>query len=636
MKKLLSLVLVLCMMASLAVVAHADEITNYVDYQIQSSEIEYWCIQHSQGAIDLNVLCNCIDGLLTNDNYGNLIGQVAKEWSTDDGTNWTFNLRDDVVWVDYEGNEMAPLTSEDFLWGLEFTLNYAKNEAANTSMPIEMIKGAGDYYEYTKALAESDKQAAMDLGLDKFLEMVGVATPDDYTIVYTCTAPLGYFPTVATYSCLSPISGALLEEIGADGYRNVTFDTLWYDGPYYVSEFVDRSFKTFTANPFYYNKEDKLFDTVTVQMVESSDQAFLLYEAGDIDRYELNQANLTAIYNDPADKFHDYLIEARPTKYSYQFHFNYARKNDDGSYDLQWNTAIGNENFRKAWYWGLDLTNYLARTNFINPQSCQNYAYTANGVVTMSDGRDYTAVVREKLGLEYSSESYSRYDAAKAAEYVAAAKEELTAAGVQLPVQAYYYIASGNQSALDTAETLKQIIAENLSELVELNIQFYVSSYAQEVRNPQLQSFQINGWGADFGDPVNFIGQETYADDNAYYSQAYSNINQVSADTMLAGADELIAAYQEFTALEKAAAAINDDLDARYEAFADAEACMIGHGLLIPCYYNVGWILSKVNPYSQVYCAYGMMTYRYVNYETNDAGYTTAEIADLKAAYEAK
>ena len=105
---------------------------------------------------------------------------------------------------------------------------------------------------------------------------------------------------------------------------------------------------------------------------------------------------------------------------------------------------------------------------------------------------------------------------------------------------------------------------------------------------------------------------------------------------MLAGADELIAAYQEFTALEKAAAAINDDLDARYEGFAEAEACMIDHALLIPCYYNVGWILSKVNPYSQVYCAYGMMTYRYVNYETNDAGYTTAEIADLKAAYEAK
>ena len=636
MKKLLSLVLVLCMMASLAVVAHADEITDYVDYQLQRSEVEYWCIQHSQGAVDLNVLCNCIDGLLTNDNYGNLIACVAKDWSTDDGTNWTFNLRDDVVWVDYEGNEMAALTSEDFLWGLEFTLNYAKNEAANTSMPIEMIQGAGDYYEYTKTLAESDKQAALDLGLDKFLEMVGVATPDDYTIVYTCTAPLGYFPTVATYSCLSPISGALLEEIGADGYRNVTFDTLWYNGPYYVSEFVDRSFKVFTANPFYYNKEDKLFNTVTVQMVESADQAFLLYEAGDIDRYELNQANLTAIYNDPADKFHDYLIEARPTKYSYQWHFNYNRKDENGDPDKQWNTAIANENFRKAWYWGLDMTDYLARTNFINPQSCQNYAYTANGVVTMSDGRDYTAVVREKLGLEYDAEKYSRFDADKAAGYVAAAKEELTAAGVELPVKAHYFIQAGNQTALDSAEVLKQVIEANLGDIVELVIDTYVTNFSQEVRNAHLQSFQINGWGADFGDPVNFIGQETYADDNAYYSQYYSNINEVSADTVLAGADELIAAYQEFTALEKAAAAINDDLDARYEGFAEAEACMIDHALLIPCYYNVGWILSKVNPYSQVYCAYGMMTYRYVNYETNDAGYTTAEIADLKAAYEAK
>ena len=625
MKKLLSLVLVLGLVLSLAATASADPLTNYVDYQTQASEVEYWCIQHSQGAVDLNVLCNCIDGLLTNNNKGELIGCVATNWYTDDGSTWTFELRDDVKWVDFEGNYMADLTSEDFLWGLEFVLNYAKNEAANTSMPIEMIAGAAEYYEYTKALPEDEAKA---LGLDKFLELVGVEAPDATTVVYKLLAPLGYFPTVATYSCLSPISPALLEEIGADGYRNVTFDTLWYNGPYYVSEFVDRSYKILTANPLYYNKEDKLFDTVTVQMVESADQAFLLYEAGEIDKVTLNQANLTAIYNDANDKFHDYLIEARPTKYSYQIHLNYNKRLDDGTDDVAWNTAVANENFRKAMYYGIDLTNWLARTNFINPLSCENYAYTNVGVSTLSDGRDYTAVVRELIGLDYGTDSYTRYDAAKAAEYVAAAKDELTAAGVELPVKAAYYIVAGNQTAIDSAEVLKQCIEADLGDIIELEIKTYVSSLAQEVRNPRLFSFVINGWGADFGDPINFLGQETYGEDNAYYAQYYSNANDATDEA-------LIATYKEFTELVNEAKAINDDLDARYTAFAKAEAYFIEHALAIPAYYNVAWELSKVNPYSEIYCAYGMMSYRYVNYETNDAGYTTEEATALKDAYNA-
>ena len=233
-----------------------------------------------------------------------------------------------------------------------------------------------------------------------------------------------------------------------------------------------------------------------------------------------------------------------------------------------------------------------------------------------------------ELGLQYSPDAYARYDAEKAAQYVAAAKEELTAAGVELPVKAAYWIVSGNQTALDSAEVLKQCIEAQLGEIVELDIHTYVSSLAQEVRNPRLQSFVINGWGADFGDPVNFVGQETYGDDNAYYAQYYSNANDATDE-------KLIAAYQEFTALEKEAAAINGDLDARYAAFAKAEACMIGHALVIPAYYNVGWELTKVNDYTKIYCAYGMMPYRYVNYETNDAGYTTADYEALKAAYDA-
>ena len=62
-------------------------------------------------------------------------------------------------------------------------------------------------------------------------------------------------------------------------------------------------------------------------------------------------------------------------------------------------------------------------------------------------------------------------------------------------------------------------------DFIKLNVKTYVTNQTAEVVDPQLQSFVINGWGADYGDPQNFLGQETYGEDSAYYSVHYSNIN---------------------------------------------------------------------------------------------------------------
>ena len=61
---------------------------------------------------------------------------VAKEWShNEDSSVWTFNLRDDVDWVDVNGEVKAHLTSKDFLVGLEWVLNAAKNQAKTPPCP---------------------------------------------------------------------------------------------------------------------------------------------------------------------------------------------------------------------------------------------------------------------------------------------------------------------------------------------------------------------------------------------------------------------------------------------------------------------------------------------------------------------
>lgn len=625
MKKYLSFVLALVLvLTSIAFTASADEIKDLRAYETIAREMETWCYHYSQAAVDLNVLSNFYDHLLTNDANGALVPCVAKEWSSPDGgQTWIFKLNEGVTWVDYQGNYKADCTAQDWITGLEWVLNYGKNQAANTSMPIEMIKGAGDYYAYTKELGEEE---AKKLGTEKFLEMVGLEAPDDYTLIYHCVDKLSYFPSVACYNCLAPLSAKLIEKIGVDGYFGADYTTMWYNGPYTCSEYIYQNEKVLSKNEAYWNKDNvKLFDTVTIKMVESADVAFQWFSAGDLDYIDLNQANLSTIYNNEGNEFHDNLVEARPTKYSYQMHFCWDKKNEDGSADTNWNTAIANENFRLALYYGLDITDYLARTNFIHPLSCQNFCYTANAVSVNSEGKDYTQMVRDELGLQYDSEKFVRADAAKAAEYKAKAIEELTAAGVELPVKMTHYIMGSNQTAKDSADTLAQIISDCLGDdLVVLEIRTYVSKLNTEVRDPQLASIYINGWGADFADPVNFLGQETYGDDNAYYSKAYSKINNATDE-------KLKATYKEFTDMVNTAKAITDDLDARYAAFAKAEAYMLQHALVIPWSYEVTWKVTSINEYSKIYTAYGNQSERYVNWETNSDLYTTEDYEAIKA-----
>ena len=77
-------------------------------------------------------------------------------------------------------------------------------------MPIEMIKGAKEYYEYTKTLSEEEAKALTAGEGSKFREMVGLETPDDYTVIYHCITEKPYFDSLASYVCLYPMSQAMV------------------------------------------------------------------------------------------------------------------------------------------------------------------------------------------------------------------------------------------------------------------------------------------------------------------------------------------------------------------------------------------------------------------------------------------
>ena len=613
--------------------SQGEAIEDLVIARLSTAEMQTFNILYSQTMEDFANLCNMVDSLMEIDNYSRIVPCIAESYTTnEDKSVWTFQIRDGVKWVDVNGNEKADCTSQDFATAMEWILNFHKNESSQTSDFLIMLEGANEYYEYTKTLSEEEAFALTAEEGSVFKEMVGVETPDANTLIYRCIGSRPYWDSLST--CLWPMSQAMVDELGGPaGVKAMNNENMWYNGCYTMTSYVQGNEKIFTKNPLYWDQDCELFNTVTVKMVESNDTMYQLYQSGEIDTVTLTESNLKTIYDDPENPYHDYLVE-NPATGTYQIHFNYDKHLEDGTPDVNWNTAIANEAFRLSWYYGLDLTEYWKRTNSINPLSCENEFYSMTGLAYTSDGTDYTELVRQELGLpEIDGQTVARLDADKAEQYKQQAIEELTALGVTFPVEVDFFISGGNQTALDTANVLSQCFSDSLGDdYVQFNINTYVSSASQEVYTPKLQSFVFNGWTPGVNDPTNYLDTVLYDAVNAYYSDTYSNIVDVEETETT---KDLIDTYKEFTAMAEEAKAINDDMDARYQACAEAEAYLISHALVLPAYHSSSWCLTKINPYSKIHAPFGGLNEKMKNWETNADGYTTEEIEAIKAEYEA-
>ena len=618
----------------------ATPLKEFISFESGNRELESWNMLYTQKAEDANVVTNLWDGLLSFDRYGKVVPAIASSWEhNEDATVWTFHLRDDVDWVDCNGEVKAHLTSKDFLVGFEWVMNAIKNEANNTSMPNDTIVGAYEYYALTKEVGD----AAADMTYEDMLAAgVGIEAPDDYTLVFTCPSACPYFDTVAAYNSFYPVAPALIEELGVDGFRSCDNTTMWYNGPYVVEEYIQGNTKSYIPNPNYYDAANvSRFERFTVTMISDGSISLQLYQNRELDEVDLGESNITTIQSDPSNEYNQQLCEKRAKKFSYCFIFNYDKKNTDGTPDENWNKAIANKAFRQCFSKGMVLNKFFARYNPINPLKCENDFFTMKGLCYTSDGTDYTNLVAKEMGLDgeaYDGKTMKRLRANNGdiTELKKQAMEELSAIGVTFPVHCSYYILAGSTSALDSATVLKQCFTDSFGDdFIVLDVNTFVSSTMKEVVAPKLQSFTHMGWGADFGDPINFLTQIIVHDDNAYYSCNMTNIAGIVNNGPASYQKDLVAAYEKFTDLVNEGRAIVNDTDARYAAFAKAEAYFLDENLIFPTVYDITWCLTHVNEYSKINAMYGPCNYKAVNWETSEEAYTTEQYDAFAAAFDA-
>ena len=180
--------------------------------------------------------------------------------------------------------------------------------------------------------------------------------------------------------------------MGVDGVFGQQPNNMWYNGPYVISEYVQNNSKIFTPNPEYWDKDCQLFDSVEVKMVQDNLTDDEMFMNGEVDRCDLSESRLRLIYDNENDPNRGNLVQPRGVVGHSQILINYYKNNLDGTPDVNWNTAIANENFRQAIYWGWNTRDIWSYYNYIDPDSMRTENFTTEDIGKFSDGTDLSLI----------------------------------------------------------------------------------------------------------------------------------------------------------------------------------------------------------------------------------------------------
>lgn len=584
---------------------------------------------------------NFVEGLLENDQYGNLKGDMAKSWEvSDDGLTYTYHLRKGVPWVDSEGNEYgANVTANDFVTGLKHAVDV---QSETLYIVADSIKGLSDYID----------------GKTNDFSTVGVKAVDDYTVQYTLNKPEPFWNSKTTYGILYPINEEFLKSKGKD-FGKPTPDSILYNGPFILANNTAKSVIEYTKNESYWDPKNVHLDTVKWTYNDGSDPdgLFKSYENG-----ELSLARVypnSPGYKDVTKAYPDGVTWSQTGGSTYNLTFNFNR----GTFDATSKTtdkekedtqkAILDRNFRLAILFGFDKKSYNAQSVGEEgaTKALRNTLVPADFVEI--GGKPYGDTVASKLkaldsdafgDVNLSDGQDGYYNADKAKEYMEKAKTELEAKGVQFPIHLDMPVEETSEIRVNMVKSLKKSVETSLgSDNVVVDVQLlnedkYLAATYQATTG-QAGDFDItnaSGWGPDYTDPSSYL--------NIYDSRKGDMIHTLGleASAVVQGTDPSTAAKKainlsEYDALLDKAAAITDDLDARYTAYADAEAWLLDNALQVPIYADGGTPrVTNVVPFSGSYGWAGIAANKLKYVEVQSDIVTTDQYDKAKKAWETK
>ncbi len=560
----------------------------------------------SSSEVDNRLPANTIDTLVEYDNKGQIKPGLATEWTHDEAAlTWTFKLRE-AKWVDNTGAEVADVTAQDFVDAMKYELT-PEYESANVQNLFGVIANAEEYYNGLVYNGGADEDGNVWEPID-FSE-VGVKADGEHTLVYTLAEEVPYFLSSLAYVVYMPAYGPQLEELGKEFGTGA--DKMYYNGAFYLEEFSPQERHVLKKNLLNYDADMVYIDEMQrVYNAEYNTIGPEMIKRGEVDYAEI-----------PADILDDWLSsedtknlisrERPKTSYSYFYAFNFNPQFDAQYEPDNWKKAINNENFRKSLSAGLNKTNPVAVTESNTPDDFIINSITPGDFTFNADGADYTTVGdMASLG--------QTFDEAKAKEYRDLAKTELAAEGVTFPVKV---LMPYNPSELNWDKEC-QIVEQQIEALLGTDyIDIIVEAgpadgFLTEVRRSGKFAFMKCNWGADYADPETWTDPFYQKKGESGYELGYKYGN--IAKTIEEGTPAAEAALEYFTLVEEAKE-IKLDINARYEAFAKAEASLINHAFVIPSSITVSrYVADKLDVFEGQYAPFGVSNLRYKGQKIND------------------
>ena len=612
--------------------ATGDSTTYTVLYARQPATLNYLICSADP---DLYHGTHCVDTLVEYDSRGKIREGLATSWEWDaDTLTWTFHLRDEN-WVDYTGAVLGPVTAQDFVDALAYLLDpdYASGTA---SLVTPYVAGAEDYYNYcvwrnnanngtvaedgttytidaagTVTLTAADGSTTTCPAVD--FSSVGVAAVDEHTLTYTLNYDFPGFLSLLNYAPFEPAYGPMLAELGDQFCTSA--ETACNCGAFYLAEYTPLESWVMKKNPENYDKDNVYIDTIRyIYNQEALISGPEMVRRGEIDQATISSDILDSWLADDTTK--DMVSMERPEtgkSYFYFFNFlpyahqfpNWNTTGVDAQYQPDnWAKAVNSTNFRKAFLYAINPAVTLAVTA---PEGYENYklhTITPPSFCANSKGVDYT----ECGALAKVTDHFNE---ATAKQYRDAAVQELTAAGATFPIKVQYPY---NPAVVDwdkQCQVFKQQVEGVLNDgfdFVEIIItQGPSDNFLNAVRRAGAYEFMSYYWGADYSDPET----EVYP----FYQEAgdrgtcYAFLRTGVEDGIITGETaDYVMTYMDM--IEKAKA-ITADLDARYAAFADAEAYLIENALVIPLSLPVPpYIATRLNLWEGQYAPTGFSTNR--------------------------
>ena len=247
----------------------------------------------STDTTSVDIVSNMFMGLTRPDPVtGEVLPYLANDWEvSEDGTVYTFNMRDDIPWVNYdpvtgewaqevdeEGNPRF-VNANDVVYGVKRTIDPAT---------------ASDYAYVLYNIVNAQEVNGGEEGVT--LDDVGVEALDDVTVQFTLNAPAAYFPAIAGMWVANPMPQWAIDE----------WDIKWTEaglivtnGPYGLEEWIHGGNLNLVKNPLWPDADTVQIERIDGVMITENSTSFAMYENNELDTEPVPQTEIDRVKADP-------------------------------------------------------------------------------------------------------------------------------------------------------------------------------------------------------------------------------------------------------------------------------------------------------------------------------------------------